>query len=152
MLTMSVKPPPGRLKRIAMPRGPDPGLLSALVGNPGALEKRTVTGTAGPLKCAARLSVLACAVGVNVPLVTIPLACMNRKPVWMPPLSCTTTSAICCGRLAAGLALESAGGAAAAAFSAPALERSHPGSTALAPSNAPPASRRDRCSGIRHLA
>ena len=136
---------------MAMPRGPDPGLLSALMGTPGALEKRTVTGTGGPLKCAARLSDLASAVGVKVPLVTIPLACMNRNPVWMPPLSCTTTSAICCGRLAAGFELESAGAAASEVFSARGLGRSHPSSTAPAPRSVAPASRRDRYSGIRHL-
>ena len=56
---MSVNPPPGSLKRMDMPRGPEPGSLSMLSGTPGPLENRTVTGTAGPAKCAAGLSDLA---------------------------------------------------------------------------------------------
>jgi hypothetical protein len=147
---MSVKDPPGMLNRMAMPRGPPRGSLSGMLGTPVPSENRTVTGTAGPLKCAALLSPFASFDGVKVPLTTVPLACMNRNPVWIPPLSFTIASAICCGRLAAGFGAESAGASDLEVCSARELGRSHPGSTTLAPSSKTPASR-DRCLDTRAL-
>ena len=43
-----------------------------------------MTGTSGPLRCAARDSEAASAVGVNTPVATVPLACRARKPGCAP--------------------------------------------------------------------
>ena len=57
----------------------------------------------------------------------------------MPPLTFTITSAICWGRLAAGVAVDSAGAAASAACSTRAPDRLHPSSKVLAASVVAPA-------------
>src|SRR6266566_381472 len=72
--TMSVKAPPESANRIAMPRGTAPGSVSGILGTPLAFEKRTVTGTVLPVRCAARLSDDAPAAAVNVPVTTRPFA------------------------------------------------------------------------------
>src|SRR5829696_4568039 len=67
----------------------------------------------------------------------------------MPPLSCTSWSAICCGRLAAGVEPESLVVLVRAVSSALTLERLHPDRIEAAPSSAATASRDARCRVIR---
>ena len=57
----------------------------------------------------------------------------------MPPLTFTIASAIRCGRLAAGVAVDSAGAAASAVCSPRASDRLHPSSKVLAASVVAPA-------------
>jgi hypothetical protein len=58
----------------------------------------------------------------------------------MPPLTFTIASAICCGRLAGGVAVDSAGAAAALAVCSPrASDRLHPSTKVLAVRAAAPA-------------
>src|ERR1700735_898220 len=72
--TISVWTRSARWKRIAQPRGSALGSLSGITGIPVELEKRTVAGVDGRLKCGALLSVAASAVGVKVPCSMIPFA------------------------------------------------------------------------------
>jgi hypothetical protein len=78
--TMSVNAPLGRANRMAIPRGEALGSLSGICGMPVPSESRTVTGTAGPRRWAARLTEAAVGAGVNVPVRTSPLAWAKRKP------------------------------------------------------------------------
>jgi hypothetical protein len=57
-----------------MPRGSALGSVSGMLGMPVELEKRTVIGVDGVLKCSAVDSEAALALGVNVPLRSVPFA------------------------------------------------------------------------------
>lgn len=59
---------------MAMPRGLESLSLSGMLGMPVELEKRTMIGVEGKLKCGALERDAAVAVGVNVPFVRRPWA------------------------------------------------------------------------------
>jgi hypothetical protein len=63
---ISVSLPPGSLNRIAIPRGAEPGEISAIPGSDYLYEKRTMTGTVAPLKCPACEIAAASFEGANV--------------------------------------------------------------------------------------
>ena len=79
----SVVEPSGSVNFTAIPR--TPGAPSRCLGLPEPFENLISAGTVEPARCAARDSLAASSVAVNVPRYSLPLACSARWPGCAPP-------------------------------------------------------------------